>query len=512
MSRARIPLLAVVACVGMGAQVAGPFWGRPLLWLPDLAVGLALVGAGLLTWDRSRGTSWLVGLAGMAWYAGSLTAYAHFWHRGFVIHALLAYPGARPRSRVTIIAIVVGYATALVPDVWRDPRAVAVLATALVGVVLWRRAEVVQEAGRLRRQVRVALMASAAYGIVVVTGEVMRAAVPGHRAVVPMLIAYEVALVGIAALLVAGLRAPPVARVADLVVELGDGEAGLLQDALSRTLGDPSLQLARWDEHVGAYVDDRGGVVSAEANALRAITHVEQDGRPLAILVHDPAVLDDPALVQAVEVATRLAADHAALEAEVQAQVEAVAASRRRLLLTADRERQRLEVELREGVGQRLESLSGLVTDDLATARGRLVRARRELHEVARGLRPHELDQGGLPAALTALAAHSVVPVAVSVAPDRFAPEVETAAYYVCAEALTNVVKHSGGTGARITAAPTDGVLVVVIEDDGVGGADAAAGTGLQGLADRVDSLGGALLVDSPAGGGTRLTATIPAT
>ncbi len=405
MSRVRVLLLVVALCLGVAAQVAGPFWGRPLLWLPDLLVGVVLICAGVVAWDRSRGTGWLLGLAGLAWYAGSVTTLGHFWHRGFLIHLLLAYPGARPRTRVGWVAVVAGYAAALVPGLWRDKRAVVLLVVLLGAAMLWRRTEIVRGAGRFGRQVRFAQVSTAALVLAVLAGEAARALVPGGQAVIPALMGYEIVLVCVAVLLVVGLRAPPMARVTDLVVELGEGETGLLRDELARALGDPTLRLGRWDTRTGRYLDDWGQEVALPApeDRVHAATYVERDGESLALLIHDASVLEDPALVRAVQVATRLAADHAALQAQVQDQVAAVDASRRRLLLAADDERGRLERQLRERVGRRLAALADLLGDNpepldrLEVIQARLAKTMAELHQVARGLRPHALDRAGCP-------------------------------------------------------------------------------------------------------------------
>jgi signal transduction histidine kinase len=133
-----------------------------------------------------------------------------------------------------------------------------------------------------------------------------------------------------------------------------------------------------------------------------------------------------------------------------------------------------------------------------------------ELIALARGLHPRELA-AGLRSALTALADRSDVPVKVSAPEDRFPADVEVAAYYMCAEALANITKHAAATSAWIDVARQNGQLTVAVSDDGRGGADPARGTGLRGLTDRIETLGGVLTVESFPGAGTRLAATIPA-
>jgi signal transduction histidine kinase len=148
----------------------------------------------------------------------------------------------------------------------------------------------------------------------------------------------------------------------------------------------------------------------------------------------------------------------------------------------------------------------------LKTARDELARALAELRELARGLHPNVLTDRGLGPALESLVLRSPFPVDVEVPDDRLAPAIEAAAYYVAAEALANVAKyaHAASAGVRIVDDDERGEIVVEVTDDGIGGADPSRGSGLKGLEDRVAALDGALEVESPPGGGTRIRATIP--
>ena len=204
---------------------------------------------------------------------------------------------------------------------------------------------------------------------------------------------------------------------------------------------------------------------------------------------------------------------------------EKLAASRARLVEVGDAERQRLERNLHDGAQQRLVSValglgmaSARLESDpaaarelLATAQAELSRGLDELRELARGIHPAMLTERGLGAALDALAARAPVPVVVTGVPEqRLAAPVEAAVYYVVAEAITNVAKYAEASSATVTIAASNGAATVLVADDGVGGADPAGGTGLRGLAARVEALNGRLDVDSPPGGGTRITAEIP--
>jgi PAS domain S-box-containing protein len=213
------------------------------------------------------------------------------------------------------------------------------------------------------------------------------------------------------------------------------------------------------------------------------------------------------------------------LNDELHAKLEELAASRARIVAAGDVERRRLERNLHDGAQQRLVALSlalrlaiGRLDSDPAAARAalegagdELALALDELRELARGLHPAVLTDHGLGAAVGMLAGRAPIPVEIDDVPDERLPEpVEAAAYYLIAEALTNVAKYAQASAVRVRVVASDGSVEVDVADDGVGGADPAAGSGLRGLADRVEALGGTLAVDSPAGGGTSLRATIP--
>ena len=194
-------------------------------------------------------------------------------------------------------------------------------------------------------------------------------------------------------------------------------------------------------------------------------------------------------------------------------------ASRMRIVEAAYEQRRRVVRDLHDGAQQRL--VEALITLQLAQARGEdtpliaegveHVRAAiAELRELARGIHPAILTHRGLAAAVEALAHRTPLPVAVEISNDRYPPSVESAAYFVVAEALTNVAKYANAGAARVTATSSDGWLILTIEDDGVGGARASTDSGLSGLYDRIAALNGTLAVDSPAGGGTRIRAEIP--
>jgi signal transduction histidine kinase len=220
--------------------------------------------------------------------------------------------------------------------------------------------------------------------------------------------------------------------------------------------------------------------------------------------------------------------DFADLVAQALANADAyrkLAVSRARIVEAADNERQRLERNLHDGAQQRLVSLAlqlrlvkaSLEKDPdsaearLTEAEGELGQALDELRELARGIHPAVLTERGLAAALAALADRASLPVVVARVPeDRLPDPIEAAIYYIVAEAITNVAKYARATEARVSVERSNGIATVLVSDDGVGGAEPTSGSGLVGLADRVEALGGRLRIESPPGRGTRLTAEIP--
>jgi PAS domain S-box-containing protein len=206
--------------------------------------------------------------------------------------------------------------------------------------------------------------------------------------------------------------------------------------------------------------------------------------------------------------------------AEQRARAEAGA----RAMAAADAERRRIGRDIHDGAQQRLvhaalsvQHAIGRLDADPAEARALLRNVMAEVHaanddlrELAAGIHPPILTTRGLAAALDSLAARAPVPVDVDAPDTRFRPELEAAAYFVVAEALANVAKHAEATEACVTIAPSQDVLAIEVRDDGRGGADPAAGSGLSGLRDRVETLGGTFGLDSPSAGGTRISATFP--
>jgi signal transduction histidine kinase len=474
----------------------------------DVVAGLALLAAGIATWARASrsGTGPLLALAGVTWLAGDVWSSLAYAHRGPLVQALLTYPNGRTRSPLVVAVIAFAYVDGFIPDVARDDWATIALAVAVVSAALWRVAEA---RGVERRDRTVALACTLA-----VVGPLVLAAVGtvtdvGTGAFAAW--AYDAAVALTAAALATGL-----------VVDLADSqEPQALRAALARAVGDPELEIAY---HVDdQWVDEAGRPMTlpAAADGTRVVTVVEDQDTPVAALVHDPAALRDATLAQSVGAAVRLAVANVRLQVDVASRVREVAASRRRLVEAGDEQRRRLREELRSGAEQGLADVSRDLAELAAGCKGErgatlaglvaeLDAARGDLARFAQGVHPRSLTEHGLEAALSELADQAAVPVALDVPSRRFPAPQEAAAYFVCSEGLANVAKYAEASTARIDIDAADHGLVVCVVDDGRGGADPSRGSGLRGLGDRVAALGGALSVESPPGGGTRLTAELP--
>jgi signal transduction histidine kinase len=311
-------------------------------------------------------------------------------------------------------------------------------------------------------------------------------------------------------------------RLAGLMAQVGQAPGpDTIRAALADALGDPSVSLAYWLPEPERFVDAEGRAVDLPDGEW---TPVELHGRRIAAIRHDRSLADEPQLVHTAGAAAALALENARLAAELRARIEELRASRARIVSAGDTERRRLERNLHDGAQARMVGLAaklGLARsragDDaklaalLEESRVELMASLDELRAVARGLHPAVLTDRGLDAAVRGLAFRAPVPVEVAgTVPDDLPPPVATALYYVIAEALTNVAKYADARSATVSVHREGGDAVAEVVDDGVGGADAAAGSGLQGLGDRVAALDGRLEVESPPGAGTRVRARIP--
>jgi len=466
------------------------------------------------------------------------------------LHVFVAYPTGRLEGRFERWLVSVAYAAAI---------GLQLVRMASGGFGPHNLLEVTSHPGAGLAAVRLQLLAVSAcclLGVGILVARRVRSGRPLRRSFALLVDAYALGLVMIAALflshvfdgpalqqlrwatfaalglapiaLVAGLLHDRLARssVGELLLELRtDPPPVELRDALARALRDPSVTLAYWVPHFGCYVDlDGRAVVLPPPDERRSTTLIDRNGAHVAALLHDPALDDEPELLDAVTAAAGIALENARLHAELRARLEELKGSRARIVEASQKERKRLERNLHDGAQQRLIALSLELgrweerAQDDPEARRRLDRARREiatsleeLRDVARGLHPAVVSGHGLEVALEQLVARGPVPVRLRVDVGRRLPEpLEVAAFYLVSESLANIGKHAHATSATIDVSRSDGRVVIEVVDDGVGGADTERGTGLRGLADRVEALEGRLRVWSAQGRGTRVRAEIP--
>ncbi|MEV4263888.1 ATP-binding protein [Kribbella sp. NPDC049584] len=493
-----------------------------IMLLSDSAVGVVLLGCGLVAY-RS-GTGRRVGLIMVAaagcWFLGNLAAPFVFLHRGPLVHLHLSYPTGRLRRPIAKATVVVAYAVSLLEAIFRTPW----LTLGLAALVAIAAADVfARTSGRARKAAGPALIAALVFaGVLAFSCANLLLGWEIDRFV---LVVYDLAICSLAAALTADLRSGrwTDATLSDLVTQLG-GESGTggLRGELQAALGDPTLVVGYWVPLQGLYVDERGVPLTLpDAEDGRSVTTVTDGGEPVAVLVHDDAALDDRKLVAGVSAALSLAVANARMRAEVQARVAALAATRRRIVEAADAQRRALESELALGAERRLGEVARLLTDvqrgsaadGLAEVVSEVVAevrgAQTELREFAQGVRPSALGSGGLAAALPVLAARAPMQVDLMVSVGRLPPAVESSLFFVCSEALTNIAKHAKAAYVQMSVRPCPDGVVATVTDDGVGGAD-PRGSGLRGLADRVEALGGQFSVGERSGGGTLVVARVP--
>jgi signal transduction histidine kinase len=539
-----------------------------------LVIGLGFVGAGLFAWYRSPGnpTGVLMVATGFAWYLSLLerTEPALLYSTGLLlanfyiapaVHLLLAYPSGRLGRRVdralvafTYAVVTVGFLPVVLfitpekygcvgcpenlflvesspsfAQAWLDVLSVCgVVVPLTVAVRLvqrWRAAS-----RPMRRAVTPVFVAGGALMITLATLLAIMLLDGSEETADVFFYSSLPALALVPFLFLAGLASGRMLRgrgLGRLVRTLGAGlERGELRAALAEALGDPSVELAYWLPQTRHYVDAEGRPVELPGPASgRAVTEVEREDRRIAAIVHDPTLLDHPDRVREAGAAAALALENERLEAELRAKVEEVRASRSRLVDVAMRQRRRLERDLHDGAQQRLVSLAltlrlasqKLAPDDgeagvlIERSREELDLALTELRELARGIHPAVLVDQGLRAAVESLADRAPLAVEVREVPcDRLPEHIELTAYFVISEALTNITKYARADRAWIAILRQDGRLLLEVGDDGVGGADAGRGTGLRGLADRLDAIEGRLYVESEPGRGTTVRATMP--
>jgi signal transduction histidine kinase len=530
--------------------------------------GITFIASGLIA--RTRRPDNRIGLlliaAGFGSFLGALRAaddpvlfslgQALQWaYLGFLVHVVLAFPSGRLRAAADRVLVVVGYLLgfALLPLLLAFGAGHISCDGGPCPEYVFHIGGHHEFASFLDRFHLLIALAVAVAVLVQVGRHWRRAPAALRRAIAPVFASFAALIVMLAAqhvaeashsqlldamswLLLAALLAIPLAflfglfrtrfgrAVERLVVELATARPGTVRDALARALADPTLQLA-YCVGDGAFVDlDGRPTTLPPPYSGRSATFVTANADTVAAIIHDEALTGDP-LLEPVTAAAALALENERLQAELRARLEDLRASRARLVHAGDEERRRLERNLHDGAQQRLVALSlslrlaeaKLARDPagarelIAAAAAEAASANEELRELARGLHPSILSDRGLGPALEALAARAPVPVEIDAMPhDRLPRGVEVAAYYVVAEALTNVAKYAAATAAQVRVVQENGVAVVEIADDGIGGADVSTGSGLRGLRDRVEALDGRLVVTSPPDKGTIIRAEVP--
>ena len=563
---AGLTVIAAAASLVLFAHGFQPF-GRAEK-LAQVGTDAIWIATGLIAWQRRPGN--LVGPLMMAVGFGDV-AQQLYWHAALpftlanlvaflflpiFLQLFLAFPSGRLQTRfehrfvafawVVVVPSVLAAQLAWEPRTSRCPNCPRNLFLVEYHRSVWHAIAGVGE---------VVFIAMLVTLVVLLIGHLLRSSAATRRALVPVLAAAATAVLLFGAVLVVSAfgvetegsvllwfadvayAAIPVAflvgllrtrlhrsAVAGLVVELQSlPPPAELRDAIARCLGDSSLQLAFWLPQGENYVDAGGHALDLHIDPVRVVTTLERDGKRLAALVHDPALLDEPQLLDAVGAAAGLALENARLQAELRSRLAEVRASRARIVAAGDAERRRLERDLHDGAQQRLLGIrlalqlargrladgGGSVDELLAETDAEVVDALAELRALARGIHPAVLSEEGLAPALASLTRRAAVPVVVTVCDERLPAPVEATAYFLAAEALANVAKHARASRASIEVMRTNGRMSIAVSDDGVGGAD-EAGAGLRGLRDRVEALDGRLEVESPPGGGTRVSAAIP--
>jgi signal transduction histidine kinase len=522
--RGPIVLFVVVAGAILGLAPAAVGGSAPGGWLLDLLVGGTFLAGGFIGHVRrpASSTGLLLAATGLAWFLGDLVwpaSDALSWvatetrwlHRGVLLHTIVSFASGRLRSQADRLVVAAGYLGSAAVFARLD--AVTVGVWALAVAMTARRARTASP--ERRWEATVALRSSLAVTVLLAVGWLARVAA-GRVVDRPVLLLYQLGLAVVAVVLTWALVRDRSGQVADLVVELAEGVTGELQDALAAALADPSLEVAYRLPDADGYVtaDGRPFIVPA-AGADRAVMPIEEDGQTLAIVVHDPRSLEDRRLVASLAAVVRLTSSNVQLRAELRDQIAEVELSRRRLLEAGDDERRRLQQRL--DAGARAHLLTAL--DRLRRADGSSVgvdhaqrqaeRTLDDLDELARGLHPVAL-RAGLRGALRELVGQATVPTTLHLQVGGLPDHVAATSYFVCSEALANATKHAHASAIHVAVTAEAERLTVSVTDDGVGGANLAGGTGLRGLADRVEGLGGTLTVGRPPGGGTRLVAELP--
>jgi signal transduction histidine kinase len=522
-------LLLAAAALALAVAVGAAALDGPLepSWYGLLypLVGTAYVGSGLLAWYRrpAHRIGPLLVAAGMVMYLagfeltgvpalqliGRVFALAPI---AVILHLLLAFPTGRLTSRTARLLVAAGYLLMVGGDLVRLglPAAATVQGYGAIAVILATSAVLVHRFRLAAPAQRRTLAPLSAFGVLVVLYIVFAANVlPALTGVdLTTVAATQVVVIGLIpfAFTVGVLRGgfARTAALDDLGLWLarGDRDPEAVRAAVAETLGEPAARVVF--PVAGGFVDAAGH--PAEPEEGRAVTPVLLDDAQIGAIVHDR--VSDAAHVEAVAGVVAIALDRQRLVAELRA-------SRARVTQAADAERRRIARDLHDGVQARLVLLrlqaAGSVDADPGAVVAGLDGAIDDLRDLVHGVMPAMLVESGLGAALEDLADRLPVPTDVDVpAGDDLPPVVQSTAYFVVAEALTNAVKHADASRIGVRIHREGGDLHLEVRDDGRGGAHVGGHGGLRGARDRVEALGGRFHVADLPGGGTRLTGWLP--
>lgn len=563
--------LIVIACAGIllaFIEVAllpinGPL-GHILILFP--LVFLAFLAGGLRAWHRRPGNRMgaLILMGGGAVFLGGLgnTDFPLLIAAGqlsaslilaVTVHMLHAFPSGRLHGRISQAIVVLAYVNSLILQIPRylfaadDPALLLAIAdnpALVLGAAVMQRwvgtAVMVATAlvlmyrlrcaGPEQRRVLAPLFAYGAFAVIFVPlGTQILSPVlgitPEVRAGLQLLV-----MGGIPIAFAHGVQRGGFAKTGELE-ELGawlgssGGPKSALVGALSRALGDPSVTLSYWVPRQGIFVDDDGHPLPLEPpGSSRGMMEIELDSRTVGAISYDATLIEEPELVRAAGQVVAIAVDRERLTAQLRESNGALQRSRERLVDTADRERRRIARDLHDGLQMRLvllalEAQQLSHAHDAATAKERATHLRQgidsaaaELRQLVHAVMPAALIERGLAAAAEDLADRMPIPttLVLELEDGSCTSAVERTAYFVLAEALSNVLKHAEATQIQVNLSMREGWLRLEVCDNGTGGADLHQGTGLRGIEDRADVLGGSFALETTPGQGTRITVELP--
>lgn len=554
----------------LGLATAWAAWGSTLPGAPSTAVvvadvlagwSFAVVGAALWTRYRSKwigGLALAVGLAiflpdirwfdgSAAWTFGSMLSDVHLILLAWLV---LAFPDGRldRTERLYVTAIGVYFVVlAVLGHLFQDPfpgceecppSFLLIRVDAELNDLIWGVGQVLNlvivgllvalivrkrnsSSPAARRALSPVIWALWPIALALVLAFLEPLVASGDAGAQAVLIIERVALIAFPAALVIGVVRSRLdrARVGDFALALEDAITSTeLEARIGEALGDPTARLVFLRDGGEGLIDVRGRSIEIGSDRSKAVIQTS-DGEDLGAIVYDPAV--DEALAASVSAAATLAVRNESLRAELRRHLLEVERSRERIAEAAIEERQRIERDLHDGAQQGLLALGASLSSIRGKADGELgglldeaiddLRMTVEsLRDLARGVHPPILTDRGLAPAIETLAERAPFPVDLEVSSERFRPAAEAAAYFLVAEALANTARHANATSVAVETSFAEGWLTVEISDDGNGGADPRGGTGLQGLKDRFEALGGELQIVSPTGGGTTLKAKLP--